>query len=157
MLSNDGSFDRFIIIAAISQHDHVARVRGTDILFQVSRADVLHDPLMLGVIVQMMLQAIPLAIVRDGRQWDQDVMDDQDDIGPRMSDDKTLAMIARFGVFRMPTGALLERALNQERNVPGQAWQGLERFRHPLGLRLGELLQRRDRDAGMGLQKLTEL
>jgi hypothetical protein len=64
-----------------------------------------------------MLPAIPFAIVGDRRQRNQDVIDNQDNIGPLMPDDKPLAVIEFLGVFRMQTGPMLERAINQNRNL----------------------------------------
>src|SRR6266568_3091819 len=48
---------------------------------------------MFGVIGESMFSTIPLAIEGDGREGKQDVIDDQDDIGPLMPDDKPFAMI----------------------------------------------------------------
>ena len=56
---------------------------------------------MLTLIVKTLRSAIRLAIKRDGRQRNQNTVDDQDDIGPLMPDDIALAMIELLGVFRM--------------------------------------------------------
>src|ERR1700756_4026171 len=112
---------------------------------------------MLGVILQLMIPAITLAIERDGTQWDQHVMEDQHDIGPLMTNDKSLAMIERLGVFWMQTGAMLERTIHDNRNIPGQLFQLLPGFGNLLRLFLGEALQRIDGDIAMGFQHLREL
>ena len=52
----------------------------------------------------------------------QDAVDDQDDIGPRMADDIPFAMIELLGVFRMQTGTMLECALHQNRDLPGETF-----------------------------------
>ena len=57
-----------------------------------------------------------------------------------MTDDEPLAMIEFLTVFRMYTGARLERAVNQKRNLPGQTMQVFQHFRKWLGLLLGEVL-----------------
>src|SRR5919109_5212698 len=99
---------------------------------------------MLGAILQLTLPAIALAIERDGTKRDQHVMEEQHDIGPLMTNDKALAMIERLGVFWMQTGAMLERTIHDNGNIPGQLFQPLPGFGHLLGLFLGEALQRRD-------------
>src|SRR5258705_13352618 len=99
---------------------------------------------MLGAILQLMIPAIALAIEWDGTKRDQHVMEDQHDIGPLMTNDKSLAMIECLGVFGMQTGAMLERTIHDNRNIPGQLVQFLPGFGHLLGLLLGEVFQRRD-------------
>jgi hypothetical protein len=84
-------------------------------------------------------------------------MEEQHDIGPLMPNDKALAMIECLGVFWMPTGAMVERTIHDNRNIPGQLWQLLPGFGHVLGVSLGELFQRRDCDLAMGLPHLREL
>ena len=79
---------------------------------------------MFGVIGKSMGSTIPLAIERDGREGNQDVVDDQDDIGPLMPDDKPFAMIEFLGVFRVQTGTMLQGTINQKRNLPGQLMLG---------------------------------
>src|SRR5215510_8096663 len=104
-----------------------------------------------------MIPAIALAIERDGTKWNQHVIEDQHDIGPLMTNDKSLAMIERLGVCWMQTGAMLERTIHDNRNIPGQLWQLLPGFGHMLGVLLGEVYQRRDCDLAMGFQHLREL
>ena len=74
---------------------------------------------MLSLIIKRMIQAIARAIGGDRRQWNQDVIDDENNIGPLMPDDLSLPVIECFGVFRMHTGAMLDRTINQDRNLPG--------------------------------------
>src|SRR5712692_7950163 len=96
---------------------------------------------MLSAIRQRMIPAIALAIERDGTKRNQHVLEDQHDIGPLMTNDKSLAMIERLGVFWMQTGAMLERTIHDNRNIPGQLLQLLPGFGNVLGLFLGEALQ----------------
>jgi hypothetical protein len=112
---------------------------------------------MLGAILQLTIPTIALALERDGTKRDQHVMEEQHDIGPLMTNDKSLPMIERFGVFGMQTGATLERTIHYYRNLPGQLCQLLPGFRNLLGLFLGKALQRRDCDLAMGFQHLREL
>src|SRR5262249_52029867 len=109
---------------------------------------------MLGTIRQLMIPAIALAIEWDRTKRDEQVMEDQHDIGPLMTNDKALAMIERLGVFWMQTGAMLERTIHNNRNIPGQFFQLLPGFGHLLRLFFGEALQRRDGDMAMGFQHL---
>ena len=112
---------------------------------------------MLSAIRQRMIPAIALALERDGTQRNQHVIEDQHDIGPLMTNDKSLAMIERLGVCWMQTGAMLERTVHDNRHIPGQLFQLLPGLGNVLGLFLGEALQRRDCDLAMGFQHLREL
>src|SRR5919206_1434279 len=97
---------------------------------------------MLGAILQLTLPAIALAIERDGTKRNQQVWEEQHDIGPLMPNDKSLPMIERFGVFWMQTRTMLERTIHDKRHLPGQLAQLLPGLGHLLGLFLGETLQR---------------
>ena len=136
MFAANGVCNLFILLSTISQHNHVTWIIRPNIVFQVEWIDIMYHKLMLGLLRKRMLQALRLALGGDRRKWNQHIIDDQDDIGPLMSNDKALAMIELFGVFRMQTGAMLKRAIHQERHLPGQTFQVLERFRKPLGLLL---------------------
>ena len=59
-----------------------------------------------------MLAAVALAIEGDGVKWNEDVIEDQDDVGPLMPEDKALAMIKFLGVFWCQTGAMLQGAID---------------------------------------------
>jgi len=93
---------------------------------------------MLGAILQLTIPAIALAIERDGTKRNQHVIEEQHDSGPLMTNDKSLPMIERFGVFWMQTGAMLERTIHDNRDRPGQLVQLLPGFGKVLGLVLGE-------------------
>jgi hypothetical protein len=67
-------------------------------------------------------------------------MEDQDDIGPLMADDIALAMVELLGVFRMSTGAMLNRTIHEDGDLPGETFEGLKPLGQLLGLRLGEIL-----------------
>ena len=112
---------------------------------------------MLGALCQLMIPALALALERDGTKRDQPVMEDQHDIRPLMTNDKSLAMIERLGVFWMQTGTMLERTIHDNRNIPGQLLQLLPGLGNVLGLFLGEALQRIDCDLAVGFQHLREL
>ena len=112
---------------------------------------------MLGAILQLMIPAIALAIERDRPKRDQQVIEEQHDIGPLMTDDIPLAMIERLGVFWMQTGAMLESTIHDNRNSPGQLFQLLPGFGNLPGLFLGKALQPIDCDIAMGFQHLREL
>jgi hypothetical protein len=84
-------------------------------------------------------------------------MEEQHDIGPLMTNNKALAMIECLGVFWMQTGAMLERTIHDNRNIPGQLFQLLPGFGNLLGLFLGEALQRIDCNIAMGFQHLRKL
>src|SRR5712691_5684829 len=125
MFVSNGIFNLFIIIFTISQHNHVTWIIRPNIVFQVELIDVIYHKLMLGLIRKLMLQAIRLAIVGDRWKWNQHIIDDQDDIGPLMSNDKPFAMIEFLGIFRMQTGTMLEGTINQNRDLPRETMQVL--------------------------------
>jgi hypothetical protein len=151
-----GSLSLFVVVAAVREDDHVTRIIGPARVSQVQLAEGIDHEVMLRVIHQIMLPAIALALERDGTKRNQHVMDDSHDIGPRMADDKAVAMNEPLGVFRMQTGPVLERTLDYECYVPGQTLALLPGFGNMRGLLLGETLQRRDRDVGLVLQHLRE-
>ena len=97
---------------------------------------------MFGLIGESMFVAISLAIEGYWLERNQEVMDDQDDSGPWMPDDKSFAMIEFLGVFRMQTGTMLEGTINQQGNLPGQMMLGqvVERLGKLFCLLLGEAL-----------------
>jgi hypothetical protein len=155
-LGGDGLLDLFIIVAAVREDDHRTRVIGADRLFQLSLLDVLDDEVRLGAIRQLPLPARALAIERHGTKRNQQVMEESHDVGPRMTNDKALPMIERFGVFWMQTGATLERTIHDNRHMPGPLLQLLPGLSHLRGLILGEALQRIDCDRAMSFQHLRE-
>ena len=112
---------------------------------------------MLGLILELMLAAIFLALEGDGAQRNQHVIEDQHDVGPLVADDKAMTMIERLGVFGMQTGAPLQGTIDDDRDFPGQTFQGVEGFGQLLGLFLGEALEGIDRHVAMMLQHLGEL
>src|SRR5215510_16072335 len=114
---------RWRIVATVREDDHLTRIIGTDVVFQVQLLDVIHHEIMLGAILQGMISAIALAIERNGTKRDQHVIEEHDDIGPLMPHDKSLPMIECLGVFWMQTGAMLERTIHDNRDRPGQLVQ----------------------------------
>src|SRR5215467_9488809 len=112
---------------------------------------------MLSAIRQLMIPAVALAIERDGTKRDQQVIEEQHNIGPLMPNDKALPMIERLGVFWMQTGTMLERIIHDNRKSLGKLFQLLSGFGHLLSLFLGEALQCIDCDLAMGFQQLREL
>ena len=58
---------------------------------------------MLALIVETMLSALRFTLKWHGRKRNEHIVDDQDDIGPLMSDDIPVAMIELLGVLRMYT------------------------------------------------------
>ena len=119
MFVHDGHCNLFIIIAAICEHDNVMGIMRTDRVFQAQLLDRVNDKLMLGLILHIVLLTITFALEGDRRERNQRVVEEKDNVGPLMSDDKPLAMIEGFGIFRMHTGAMLDRTINQDRNLPG--------------------------------------
>src|SRR6266705_2104096 len=73
-----------------------------------------------------------------------------------MTDDIPLAVIERFGVFRVQTGTVLQRTVDQDQDLPGQAVDACERFGKLPGLCFGEILQRGDGHLGMRLQQVRK-
>ena len=116
----------------------------------------LHHEVMRRLISTMMIQAIALAIVGDGTKRNQPVMEEQDDMRPLMTDDKSVAMVELLGVFRMQTGTRRERTVNEQRYFPGETFQGVQRFGKLLSLFLGEAIERRDDHVGMGVWSWRE-
>jgi hypothetical protein len=66
-------------------------------------------------------------------------------------------MVELLAVFRMQTGTMLERTVNDHRDFPWQPFEGSPRSCTLLGLFLGEALSRGDRHVAMVCQHLTAL
>src|SRR5215813_13969837 len=96
---------------------------------------------MLTVIREMMCLAVALAIEGNRRQGNQHVTQHQDDVGPLMADDIPLAMIERVGVFRMQTGPVLQRRVDEDHDFPGQPVDAVERLGKLPGLPFREMIQ----------------
>src|SRR4030095_15236215 len=114
------------------------------IILEVERAQVCAHALMLTLIREIMCLAVALAIEGNRRQGKQYVTEHQDDSGPLMSDDIPLAMIERFGVFRVQTGPVLQRTVDEDHDFPGQPVDAWERLGKLPGLPFRELIQRGD-------------
>src|SRR4030095_10104665 len=84
MLGGDGILDLFLVVATVREDDHLTRIIGTDVVFQVQLLDVIHPEIMLGAILQGMISARALARERHGTKRDQHVIEEHDDIGPLM-------------------------------------------------------------------------
>lgn len=148
----NGILDLFVIIATIGQHQDLTPIIGTNIVRQVKRAKIFHHVLVFTLIREIMRLAVPLAIEGDRPQRNQHITENEDDIGPLMTDDIPLAVIERLGVFRVQTGTVLQRTVDQDQDLPGQAVDSFERFGKLPGLCFGEILQRGDGHLGMRFQ-----
>jgi hypothetical protein len=155
MLIGDRVCDLFILIATLCSPDHVTKIMEANRILQMSIFAISHYELRLSVIATIVLQAIRFTIVGERRQRNEHGMDAQDESGPRVTDDKSFAVMELLGVFRMQTGTMLPRAVNENGHCPGQTFQGVPRFGTLRGWLLGEALSRRERHGGMALYPLT--
>jgi len=137
-----GILDLFIIIAALGEHEDIPRIMESNGRVQVYLIDLCNDEVMFGGIGQSMGSTIPLAIKGDGRERNEHVSDDENDIGPLMPNDKPFAMMEFLGVFRVQTGTMLQGTLNQQGNLPRQLLLGqvVERLGPSFCLLDGEVL-----------------
>jgi hypothetical protein len=131
----------------------------TDRVFHVQLIQGGHHESMLGWRGESMLVTITLAIEGDRRERKQHVIEDQDNMGPWMSKDKPLAMMEGLGVVRRQTGAMWDRAVHQDRYVPGETMLGqrVQRLRKLPGWRLRECLSCRESALRMMLETRTAL
>src|SRR5439155_23288074 len=83
--------DLFVVVAAIGQHQHLTPIVSTDIVLEVERAKVCHHALMFALICESMRLAVALAIEGNRLEGNQDVAQNQDDVGPLMTDDIPLS------------------------------------------------------------------
>ena len=157
MLIGDRVFDLFILLATLCEHAHGTRIMEATIILQMYIFARSHHELMLSLVVKIVLQAIRLTLGGDRRQRHAPVIEDQDDMSPRVTDDQSFAVIELLGVFRMQTGPLLERAVHEKGHCPGQPLQVGQRFGTLPGWLLGEALSRRDRHVGMARSHRTAL
>ena len=147
----DGLCDLCVVRAALGQHQDLTPIRGATRVLQGERAQGGHHALMFAVIREIMRLALPLALKGDRSQRHQHVTQHEDDIGPRMTADLSCAVLERFGVFRVQTGPVLPRPVDDEHDCPGQPVEPLERLGTLPGWCLRETFQRGDGHLGMGL------
>ena len=148
----NGMLDLFVVLATIGQHQDLTPIIGANIVRQVERAKVCHHALVFALIRESMRLAVSLAIEGDRPQRNQHITENEDDIGPLMTNDIPFAVIERFGVFRVQTGPVLQRTVDEDHDFPGQPFDALEPLGTLPGLCFGELLQRGDGHLGMRLQ-----
>src|SRR5215471_6228309 len=152
-LLGNGLFDLFVVVAAVGQHHDLAPIVSAQIRLEVECLEVVHHAFMLAVIREALCLAVALAVEGNRLEGDQDVAQDEDDVGPLMADDVALAVVERFGVFRMQTGAVLHSSVDDQQDLPGQTTDALERLGDLSGLRFGELLEGADGHVGMRFQE----
>ena len=100
--------------------------------------------------------AISLALEGGRAQGNQHVTQDQDAIGPLMTDDIPFAVIERFGVFRVQTRSVLQRAVDDDDDLPGQPIDPFECLGKLPSLCFGETFQRREGHLGMRVQQVRK-
>ena len=96
---------------------------------------------MLGVVGDVQRVARVFTVQGDGRKRNEDAVENQDDIGPLMSDDRSVSMVTSCGVFGMESGTGLERGINHNGDFPGQALQLFEHRPKSFGVPFGEVIQ----------------
>jgi hypothetical protein len=152
----DGLCDLFVVIAALGSHQDLTPILGANRVLQVQRAKIGHHALMFALLDKTMPLAIPLALEGNRPQWHQYVTQEQDDIGPRMTDDIALAVIERFGVCRVQTSPVLQRTVDDDHHLPGQPVASYERLGKLPGWCFGETLQRGDGHPRMRLHQFRK-
>ncbi len=148
----DGLLNLFVVVAAIGQHQHLTSIGSANVVFEGERAQGGHHALMFAVIRESMRLAGALAREGNRLEGNQDIAQNQDNVGPLMPDDISLAMIERFGVFRVQTGPVLQRTVDEDHDFPGQPFDALERLGKSPGVCFREIVQRGDGHLGMRLQ-----
>ncbi len=152
-LLGNGLFDLFIVVAAIGQHHDLASIVGAQVRLEIERLEVVDHALMLAVIREALCPAVALAVEGNRREGDEDVAENEDDVGPLMADDVALAVVEGLGIFRVETGSVLDGGIDDQQDFPGQAADALEGLGELAGLGFGELIEGRDGDVGRRLQQ----
>lgn len=99
-LVGNGLFDLFIVVAAVGQHHDLAPIVGAQVCLEVERFEVGHHALMLALIREALCLAVALAVEGDRLKGDQDVPENEDDVGPLMADDVAFAVVERLWRFQ---------------------------------------------------------
>ena len=89
----NGLLALFVVVATLSQHQHLTPIVSTDRVFEVEQAQGGHHALMCAVIREIMPLAVALALEGNRPEGNQDVAQNQDDVGPLMTDDISMAMV----------------------------------------------------------------
>ena len=151
-LLGNGLFDLFIVVAAIGQHHDLASIVGAQVRLEIERLEVVDHALMLALIREALCPAVALAVEGNRREGDEDVAENEHDVGPLVADDVALAVVKGFGIFRVQTGSVLEGGIDDQQDFPGQAADALEGLGDLSGLGFGELIEGSDGDVGMRFQ-----
>jgi hypothetical protein len=114
----NGLLDMFVIVAAVGQDHDLIRLVWPDIVFQIDAPNILHDGFILGPVVQLVFSAIFFGVERDWGHGDQHVPNNQDHIGPLVSNDKALAMVEPLSIVRVPGRSAVDGAVNQQEDAP---------------------------------------
>ena len=112
---------------------------------------------MLGPIASIMILTVLFAVEGNRRKRDQYLIDDQDDVGPLVTNDKSLTMIKPLRVFWVQAGTILERTINQDGDVEGKPFDLLKGSRQAFSLLFREAFQGIYRRILMKFQHLREL
>ena len=155
-LVGDGLLALFVVRAALGQPQDLTLILRANRVLQVQRTQGGHHARMFALIGQTMRLTRPLALEGNRLQWHQDVTQEQDDSGPRMTDDLALAVMERWGIFRVQTSAVLQWTVDEDQDLPGQPVASCERLGQRPGLCVGETLPRGRRHLRMRLQPVRK-
>ena len=100
LLPGNGIFDFFIVIATVGKDDNFLWVMGADIISQFKFSDIFNHPFMLSGILQPIILTVFLAVEGNWRKGNNHIVDEQYDVGPLVSDDKSLAVIEPLRIIR---------------------------------------------------------
>ena len=79
----------------------------------------MNDLLVFTPVREMNLATVLLTIKGNVTKGNQHLIENQDDIRPLMTNDNTLTMIKALRIFRVQTGAMLQRRIDDEGYFPG--------------------------------------
>jgi hypothetical protein len=153
-LGGAGMLALLMIVAAVREDAPLTRLLGAEILFQWELLEGRDDEVRRGAIRPLTLPALALAREGEGTKRHQLGIEEQHAMGPLRPHDTALPMMERFGGGGMPTSALWERPIHDQRHLPGQLSQLWPGWGHGLGGLRGEPLQRLACDRALSLPHL---
>lgn len=153
----DDFLNSLIIVAGVSKHNHFLGFVVFDVFRKIQRLEVVYDPFVLALVLQILLSAVIPAQEGNRKQRNDHVIYQQHDVGPLMANKVSLAVIVPLDIFRVQAGSALAGQINQHGHLPWEFSQCLHSLGVFLSLPPGKILECVDGRIRMLLEQPTEL
>lgn len=83
-----------------------------NVVLQIQAVNIFNDQEVFGSVPDLVLPAIIFAVKRNRRQWDDQLIDQQYNIGPLVTDLESFAMIESLNIFCMKAATVLNSTID---------------------------------------------